>query len=56
MNKKIILILFDMKRIALLLSLALMAAACQELAQDNGKLTIDEAALTQQFVTEGGVA
>ena len=56
MNKKIILILFDMKRIALFLSLALMAAACQELAQDNGKLTIDEAALTQQFVTEGGVA
>lgn len=33
-----------------------MAASCQELTQENGKLTIDEAALTQQFATEGGVA
>ena len=45
-----------MKRIALFIGLAVMAAACQELSQDNGKITIEEAALTQQFVTEGGVA
>lgn len=45
-----------MKRIALFLSLALMASACQDLTQSGGKITIDEVALTQQFVTEGGVA
>ena len=45
-----------MKRIALFIGLAVMAAACQELSQDNGKITIEEAALTQQFATEGGVA
>lgn len=45
-----------MKRIALIVCLAGMVAACQDLNQDNGKITIEEAALTQQFVTEGGVA
>ena len=45
-----------MKRIALFIGLAVMAASCQELTQENGKITIDEAALTQQFATEGGVA
>ncbi len=45
-----------MKRTALFVCLASMVMACQELSQDNGKITIDEAALTQQFVTEGGVA
>lgn len=45
-----------MKKIALFLGLVLMAAACQDLTQNNGKITIDEAALTQQFATEGGVA
>lgn len=33
-----------------------MAAACQDLSQSNGKITMDEAALTQEFYTEGGVA
>lgn len=45
-----------MKRTALFVCLASMVMACQELSQDNGKITIEEAALTQQFVTEGGVA
>lgn len=45
-----------MKRTALFVCLASMVIACQELSQDNGKITIEEAALTQQFVTEGGVA
>ena len=45
-----------MKRTALFVCLAFMVMACQELSQDNGKITIEEAALTQQFVTEGGVA
>lgn len=45
-----------MKRIALFLSLALMLSACQDMTQGSGKITIDEAALTQQFITEGGVA
>lgn len=45
-----------MKRTALFVCLASMVMACQELSQDNGKITIEEATLTQQFVTEGGVA
>lgn len=45
-----------MKRTALFVCLASMVMACQELSQDNGKITVEEAALTQQFVTEGGVA
>ncbi|MBE6242623.1 MAG: hypothetical protein E7114_04285 [Bacteroidales bacterium] len=45
-----------MKRTALFVCLASMVMACKELSQDNGKITIEEAALTQQFVTEGGVA
>ena len=45
-----------MKRTALFVCLASMVMACQELSNDNGKITIEEAALTQQFVTEGGVA
>ncbi len=45
-----------MKRTALFVCLASMVMACQELSQDNGKITIEEAALTHQFVTEGGVA
>lgn len=45
-----------MKRTALFVCLASMVMACQELSQDNGKITIEEAALTQKFVTEGGVA
>lgn len=45
-----------MKRTALFVCLASMVMSCQELSQDNGKITIEEAALTQQFVTEGGVA
>lgn len=45
-----------MKRTALFVCLASMVMACQELSQDNGKITIEEAALTQQFITEGGVA
>lgn len=45
-----------MKRIALFIGLAVVAASCQELTQENGKLAIEEAALTQQFPTEGGVA
>lgn len=44
-----------MKKIALFLSLAVMTIACQEINQTNGKIDIDEAALTQQFATEGGV-
>lgn len=44
-----------MKRIALFLSVVLMAVACSDLSQTGGKLTIDEAALTQQFATAGGV-
>lgn len=47
---------FNMKRIALFLSFVIMAAACTDLAESNGKLTIDETALTQQFATAGGVA
>lgn len=47
---------FNMKRIALFLSIALIGAACTDLSQTGGKLTIDEAALTQQFATAGGVA
>ena len=45
-----------MKRTALFVCLASMVMACKELSQDNGKITIEEAALTQQLVTEGGVA
>ena len=44
-----------MKRIFLFLCFAAMIISCQELNQTNGKIDIDEAALTQQFATEGGV-
>lgn len=45
-----------MKKTVLFVCLASMVMACQELAQDNGKITIEEDALTQQFITEGGVS
>ncbi len=47
---------FDMKKITLFITLALMAAACTDLSQTAGKITIEEDALIHQFAAEGGVA
>ena len=44
-----------MKRIFQFICFAAMVVACQELNQTNGRIDMDEAALTQQFASEGGV-